>query len=83
MHGNSSEATTHIDPIVDEERLIVYQFEIPQFLCGRLIGVKGSFVARIKQETNTKVIINRHNFASDLKICTLNGIFLALNIVLL
>ncbi|CAG2170286.1 unnamed protein product [Oppiella nova] len=52
---------------------VVYQFEIPQYLCGRLIGEKGRFVTQIKRETTTTVVINQHMFASDMKICTLTG----------
>ncbi|XP_054168255.1 KH domain-containing protein akap-1-like [Oppia nitens] len=53
---------------------VVYQFEIPQYLCGRLIGEKGRFVMSIKYKTNVSVVVNRHYFVSDMKICTLTGI---------
>ncbi|CAG2107305.1 unnamed protein product [Medioppia subpectinata] len=55
------------------DETVVYQFEIPQLLCGRLIGEKGRFVTQIKRDTTTTVVINQHTFTSDMKICTLTG----------
>lgn len=57
-----------IDPV------IIYQFEIPQDLCGLLIGTNGHYVNLIKERSNTKsVVVNRHPYSSLLKICSLEG----------
>jgi len=71
LHANSSEGPSRNHAIDDP--VILYQFEIPQYLCGRLIGSGGRFVSHIKRNTNTVVIINKHLFSSDMKICTLTG----------
>lgn len=53
--------------------MINYLFEIPQEYCGRLIGHHGHHVHKIKDETNTRVVINLHPWKTDRKICTLEG----------
>jgi A kinase anchor protein, putative len=59
-----------------DDPYIIYQFEIPQDLCGLLIGTNGHYVNFIKERSNTSLIINRHPYTSFLKICSLEGAFL-------
>lgn len=53
--------------------LVLYEFEIPQELCGLLIGRNGRHVNFIKQETNANILIKRHPFYTQLKICAVSG----------
>ncbi|RWS26726.1 A-kinase anchor protein 1-like protein, partial [Leptotrombidium deliense] len=57
-----------------EDSVIIYQFEIHQDLCGRLIGKNGHYVTLIKNESNARVIINRHPYSPCLKICSIEGL---------
>ncbi|RWS00811.1 uncharacterized protein B4U79_09194, partial [Dinothrombium tinctorium] len=56
-----------------EDQVIIYQFELPQELCGRLIGKQGHYVNSIKNETNARVVINRHPYTPYIKICSIEG----------
>ena len=42
------------------EQYIFYNFELPHWLVGRLIGKKGCFVNKIKAVTDATVIIRDH-----------------------
>lgn len=55
------------------EYSIIYEFEIPQELCGRLIGRQGKHVKYIKNCSNASVIIKRHPFSKDFKLCDVEG----------
>ena len=52
---------------------IVYQFELPASLCGRLIGRFGHCVREIKLNTNANIIVNNHPYANDAKVCSVEG----------
>lgn len=54
--------------------LFVYEFELPQELCGRLIGRQGKHVKSIKERTNANVFIKRHPFDVNLKTVVVEGI---------
>lgn len=54
--------------------LFVYEFDLPQELCGRLIGKQGKHVKSIKERTNANVFIKRHPFDSNLKTVVVEGI---------
>lgn len=56
-----------------EEPVIIYQFELAQYLCGRLIGRNGHFVNQIKEKSNASVIVNRHPLSPLYKICSIEG----------
>lgn len=53
--------------------LFVYEFDLPQELCGRLIGRQGKHVKSIKERTNANVFIKRHPFDSNLKTVVVEG----------
>lgn len=53
--------------------LVLYEFEIPQELCGLLIGRNGRHVNFIKEKTNANILIKRHPFYTQLKICAVSG----------
>lgn len=53
------------------ERLFVYEFEIPQQLCGLLIGKNGAYVNQIKVKTGASLLIKDHN--RRCKICAIEG----------
>lgn len=52
---------------------MIYEFEIPQMIVGRLIGKFGTFVNRIKAETGANIIVKKHHNNSDMKICAVEG----------
>ncbi|XP_013787306.1 uncharacterized protein LOC106471261 isoform X1 [Limulus polyphemus] len=56
-----------------ESVITVYEFELPQDLCGRLIGRQGKHVNYIKHRSNTKISIKRHPFNPHLKLCAVEG----------
>ncbi|XP_074603983.1 KH domain-containing protein akap-1-like [Brevipalpus obovatus] len=56
-----------------EDPVILYQFELAQVLCGRLIGKFGHFVNLIKEKSNASVIVGRHPFSPFHKICSVEG----------
>ncbi|KFM63633.1 A-kinase anchor protein 1, mitochondrial, partial [Stegodyphus mimosarum] len=51
----------------------VYEFELPQELCGRLIGKHGKHVKSIKERSNANVFIKRHPYDPQLKIVAVQG----------
>lgn len=51
----------------------VYEFVLPQYLVGRLIGRHGCFVHEIKKNTNATIFIKRHPDTRKLKICAVEG----------
>lgn len=61
------------DQQLNDEPYIVFQFELPQALCGRLIGKSGHFVRSIKEKSNASVIVNIHPFSPFFKICSIEG----------
>lgn len=66
---------------VDDNPFIVYQFELPSILCGKLIGKSGHFVNSIKQETNANIIVNNHPYSIEAKICSVEGSLFLISLV--
>ncbi|XP_064460533.1 A-kinase anchor protein 1, mitochondrial-like isoform X1 [Ornithodoros turicata] len=60
-------------PTIPEDLPTVYEFELPQDLCGRLIGRGGRNVAAIKDQSNANVFVRRHPFNPKLKLCAVEG----------
>lgn len=56
-----------------DSMITVYEFEIPQDLCGRLIGRQGKHVNYIKSCSNANVFIKRHLFNPRMKLCAIEG----------
>lgn len=52
---------------------MVYEFEMPQTIVGRLIGRFGNFVNKIKEATGASIIVKVHHTTSSLKICAIEG----------
>ncbi|GIX82311.1 hypothetical protein CEXT_522782 [Caerostris extrusa] len=57
----------------DPRSQFIYEFELPQELCGRLIGKQGKHVKSIKDRSNANVYIKRHPFDPQLKIVVVEG----------
>lgn len=55
------------------ERLFVYEFEMPQTLCGLLIGRYGAYVNHIKVKTNASLLIRKHPSNRRYKLCAVEG----------
>ena len=53
---------------------MIYEFEIPQTIVGRLIGKYGSFVNKIKLTTGANIIVKRHGVHPSMKICAVEGL---------
>jgi len=54
---------------------MIYEFEIPQSIVGRLIGRHGSFVNKLKSSTGANIIVKRHHMTNSMKICAVEGMF--------
>jgi len=55
------------------ERLFVYEFEIPQILCGLLIGRYGAYVSHIKSKTGASLFIKEQIKRNRLQLCAVEG----------
>lgn len=53
--------------------LQVFEFELPQSLCGRLIGQHGRYVNLIKNRSRASISIKSHPINPDLKLCAVIG----------
>jgi len=63
----------------------VYDFDIPQYLVGRLIGRHGSFLYNIRTKTNVEIYVLDHPIDPEKKMCSIHGnidnIILALKLI--
>lgn len=55
VHSDAGIAT--IDPNFEENQLLAYQFHIPDYLCGKLIGQQGSFIKKLKEDCRCNIIL--------------------------
>jgi len=46
-----------IEPNFEENQLLAYQFHIPDYLCGKLIGQQGSFIKKLKEDCRCNIIL--------------------------
>jgi len=53
---------------------MIYEFEIPQAIVGRLIGRYGTFVNKIKLHTGANIIVKRHYASISMKRCAVEGL---------
>ncbi|XP_022248437.1 uncharacterized protein LOC111087138 [Limulus polyphemus] len=56
-----------------ESAIIVYEFEVSQDLCSRLIGHKKKHFNRIKRRSNTNISFKRHPLDPNFKFCAVEG----------
>ncbi|XP_053998592.1 KH domain-containing protein akap-1 [Hylaeus anthracinus] len=61
---------------------MIYEFNIPQHLVGRLIGRNGSFLQSIREKAEVYIIVKRHHTLRDQKICAIEGSTEEINIAL-
>jgi len=76
------------DPHYEDNQLLAYHFHIPDFLCGKLIGEKGRFINKLKEDCKCNVILKETNLKKkapprrrkdreygdgSLKVCCLEG----------
>ena len=57
-----------------DDQIICYQFELPHYLCGRLIGANGHYINSCKQRSNTQIVVNSHYYNSEMKLCSITGL---------
>lgn len=50
-----------------------YWFEIPQPLCGLLIGTKGSFINNAMRQSNTLIALKNHPTILNMNLCMIKG----------
>jgi hypothetical protein len=56
---------------------VVYQFEIPADLVGKLIGKGGTTIKQISQQSRARIVVNDYPLENceHLKICSIDGEF--------
>jgi len=45
------------DSSIDDHQLLAYHFNIPDYLCGKLIGIEGSFINELKTECRVNIFL--------------------------
>ncbi|GBM27882.1 A-kinase anchor protein 1, mitochondrial [Araneus ventricosus] len=75
LNGHQDEEVNAVEGKEDEnpDNHFVYEFELPQELCGRLIGKHGKHVKSIKDRSHTNVYIKRHPYNQQLKLVVVEG----------
>ncbi|XP_055946043.1 uncharacterized protein LOC129976468 [Argiope bruennichi] len=75
LNEHQDEAANSLEGKEDENPSshFVYEFELPQELCGRLIGKHGKHVKSIKDRSHTNVYIKRHPYDPQLKVVVVEG----------
>nr|DBA33333.1 TPA: hypothetical protein GDO54_001032 [Pyxicephalus adspersus] len=53
--------------------LVIWEFEVPKYLVGRLIGKQGRFISYLKQTSGAKIYISTVPYTQDIQICHLEG----------
>lgn len=61
---------------------MIYEFNIPQNLVGRLIGRHGNVLQSIHEKAEVHIIVKRHPTLRDQKICAIEGTTEGINIAL-
>jgi len=54
---HSDPGITTIDPNFEENQLLAFQFHIPDYLCGKLIGQQGTFIKKLKEDCRCNIIL--------------------------
>lgn len=57
----------------DTEDLVVYEFNFPRKLCGKLIGKNGVHVDLIRSKTQTQIAVRNDSKISDLQVVCVSG----------
>lgn len=57
----------------DVEDLVVYEFNFPRKLCGKLIGKNGVHVDYIRSKTQTQIAVRNDNKINDLQVVCVSG----------
>ena len=52
---------------------IIYEFDFPSPLCGKLIGKSGRNINTVKEQCGADISVQRHPFTPDLQIVRLEG----------
>jgi len=52
-----SEAGAGLETHLEEAQLMSYQFHIPDYLCGKLIGQNGTYIKKLKEECRCNIIL--------------------------
>ena len=65
--------TRTIDDPADIEDLVVYEFNFPRKLCGKLIGKNGVHVDFIRSKTNTQIAVRNDSKIEELQVVCVSG----------
>lgn len=57
-----------------KEGPVMYQFEFPTKLCGRLIGKSGKNIRELKDKTGAKVVLKNVPYSTTHQICVVEGL---------
>lgn len=59
--------------IASPDDIVIYEFEFPSELCGRLIGKGGRNLQQLMMETNTRLALRKQPFTEDHQIVSVTG----------
>jgi len=62
-----SEAGAGLETHFEEAQLMSYQFHIPDYLCGKLIGQNGTYIKKLKEECRCNIILKETEGAKPKK----------------
>lgn len=79
--SDNSSPTATATPPEDPSAIVCYQFELPFYLCGKLIGSNGHYINFVKQSSGTQIIVSTHYVPSH-KICSITGTKAGINTAL-
>uniref|UniRef100_A0A8C5PER4 K Homology domain-containing protein n=1 Tax=Leptobrachium leishanense TaxID=445787 RepID=A0A8C5PER4_9ANUR len=80
--STSGTAEQHPNRAVSKNIPVVWEFEVPKHLVGRLIGKQGRFVTYLKETSGAKIYITTLPFTQEFQLCHIEGSQEAVDIAL-
>ena len=67
------ETPTTTSPSDQLSEYVVYDFDFPTDLCGRLIGKSGKNINSLKDKAGVEIMLKRKSLGRDLQTCSIEG----------
>ena len=71
--GTSVTETPSAPTPSDLTEYVIYEFDFPSELCGRLIGKQGKNINVIKAKSGAEISLRRKPFSRDFQCCVVEG----------